>query len=120
MAVEVRGPGDGRRARRTGRTGGRRGAAGAWSRTPGWRRSPARAQRPSTASDGGACCCATSSASGQPRCTPLVSRERRFRQSWSLDRGTGVLWSVFVRVVRQLVEPLERRPPGVDRLVVLV
>jgi hypothetical protein len=66
----VRGPGDGRRGRRTDRTAGRPGAGGAWNHKPGWHTSPATARRPSTASDGGACCCATSSASGQPRCSP--------------------------------------------------
>ena len=46
-----------------------RGAAGAWHRRRGWRRSPASARWSSRPSDGGACCCATSSASGLPWCS---------------------------------------------------
>ena len=45
--------------------------AGAWRRRQGSRRSPGTARRPSTANDGDACCCATSSASGLPLLSPL-------------------------------------------------
>ena len=99
---------------------GRRGAAGAWRRTPGWRRSPARARRPSTASGGGGCCCATSSASGQPRSHSSVGplgATGVFLARVVLGRAGRVLLVLLCSVAGQL---LQRRPPGVDRLVVPV
>ena len=91
----VTGPGDGPRARRTGHSCRRRGAAGAWHRTRGWRRSPASARWSSRPSDGGACCCATSSASGQP-------------------------WFLLSQFCSVCVEVGQGRPPRVDRRVVCV
>ena len=68
--VWIREPDDGRTWRRTGHTRRTHGAGGAWHRRRGSRRSRGRARRPSTASDGDACCYATSSASGQPLFSP--------------------------------------------------
>ena len=66
----VRGPDGGRRERRTDHTRRTHGAAGAWHRRRGSRRWSASGRRPSRPNDGAGCCCATSSASGQPLFSP--------------------------------------------------
>src|SRR4051794_14648024 len=106
--VAVRGPDDGLREDRTGRSRGRRGAAGAWRRRRGWRTSPVRGRRPSTASDGDACCYATSFASGQPLNSLLLSAG---------DAAGHLVVFSSVSAQRQRSEP---GPTWVDLFLVLV